>query len=149
MTSTTSERIRRWSNLLYLLPCIVAISLIACEDQRVVTHAELEAALKAQKTSAPKPETQEQPKSPPTTTAPADNSDEKEAQYFGSTYWDEILTSVYWYPDSKVTHLKFGHREDEIYLCGDHRKDFEPGNRYKLVVTFEPNAPCITNWRIK
>lgn len=147
MTSTTSERIRRWSNLLFLLPVLMAIFMISCEEDKVVTQKDLKAALKTSTQAEP----QEQPKSPPTgNTAPAEKSDdEKEAQYFGSTYWDELLTSVYYYPDSKTTHLKFNHREDDIYLCGDQRKNFEPGNRYKLAVTFEPNAPCITNWRVK
>lgn len=156
MTSTTSERIRRWSNLLFLLPALMAIFMISCEEDKVVTHGELDAALKAQKTST-QAEPQEQPKSPPTgNTAPADKSDEpkREAPYFGSTYWDELLTSVYYYPstganDPAMTHLKFNHRDDEIWLCGDQRKSFEPGNRYRLTVTFEPNAPCITNWRVK
>lgn len=105
-------------------------------------------------TTSPQAEPQEQPKSPPTATAPADKSDDdKELPYFGSTYWEEQLTSVYYYPKSvslpAQTHLKFNHREDDLYLCGDQRRFFEPGNRYKLLVTFEPNAPCITNWRVK
>jgi hypothetical protein len=107
-------------------------------------------------TTSTQAEPQEQPKSPPTgNTAPADNSEpQKEPPFFGSTYWDETLTSVYYYPaqdkdDVSTTHLKFGHREDDIFLCGDQRKSFEPGLRYRLLVTFEPNAPCITNWRVK
>lgn len=158
MTSTTSERICRWTNLLYLLPVIVA--LIACGQQPQTTterHHGFPAQPREQATTSTQAEPQEQPKSPPTgKTAPADNSDEdkKESPYFGSTYWDELLTSVYYYPaqtnaEVSVTHLKFGHREDDIYLCGDQRKNFEPGARVKLLVTFEPNAPCITNWKIK
>ena len=91
---------------------------------------------------------EEQPKQEP----PA--APEKEPPYYGSTYWDELLTSVYYYPsgdkgDAAVTHLKFDHREDDIFLCGDQRKSFTPGTKYKLLVTFEPNQPCVTNWKIE
>jgi hypothetical protein len=106
-------------------------------------------------------EPQEPPSLPPNTagTAPAGNTDEKpqkDAPFYGSTYWDELLTSVYYYPvdpdvkgDVAETHLKFNHREDDIWLCGDQRRFFEAGNRIKLVVTFEPNQPCATNWKTK
>jgi len=82
----------------------------------------------------------------------------EEPPYYGSTYWNELLTSVYYYPtkggdnnDLAVpsTHLKFGHRDDSIWLCGDQRKTFKPGYLYRLTVTFEPNQPCATNWEIK
>ena len=99
-------------------------------------------------------ETQEPPKPPPASTTPAEDTTPKEdAPFFGSTYWDELLTSVYYYPKSvslpSMTHLKFGHREDDIWLCGDQRKTFEPGNRVRLLATFEPNQPCVTNWKVK
>jgi hypothetical protein len=90
----------------------------------------------------------------PTPAPKAEPAPEKEPPYYGSTYWDELLTSVYYYPSGDkgtvaVTHLKFGHREDDIYLCGDQRKSFAPGSKYRLLVTFEPNQPCITNWKIE
>jgi hypothetical protein len=148
MTSTTSERIRRWANLLYLLPVIVA--LIACAEQpqqpaaktRIVT------------TTSSQAETQEPPKPPPARTAPADQNEEEEkpAPFYGSTYWDEVLTSVYYYPksagnDVAKTHLKFNHREDDIWLCGDQRKFFTVGERTRLTITFELDQPCATNWQ--
>jgi hypothetical protein len=150
VTSTTSERIRRWANLLYLLPVIVA--LIACEQQQQPSTVRTRIA-----TNSTQAEPQEPPKPPPASQVPAEKSDDeakKEPPFYGSTYWDELLTSVYYYPkngdgDFAGTHLKFNHREDDIWLCGDQRKSFEPGNRYRLTVTFEPNAPCITNWRVK
>jgi hypothetical protein len=76
----------------------------------------------------------------------------EEPPYYGSTYWEELLTSVYYYPkngdgDFAGTHLKFNHREDDLWLCGDQRKSFTPGYKYKLRVTYEPNQPCITNWK--
>jgi hypothetical protein len=149
VTFTTSKRIARWANLLYLLPVIVA--LIACEQQQQQPTVKTRIA-----TTSTQAEPQEPPKPPPASPVPAEKSDEdkkEEPPYFGSTYWDELLTSVYYYPKSvslpSMTHLKFNHREDDLYLCGDLRKNFEPGNRYRLTVTFEPNAPCITNWRVK
>jgi hypothetical protein len=81
-----------------------------------------------------------------------------EPPYYGSTYWDELLTSVYYYPtkggdnnDLAVpsTHLKFDHRDDSIWLCGDQRKSFTPGTKYRLRVTYEPNQPCVSNWKIE
>jgi len=147
VTSTTSERIRCWVNLLYLLPAIVAVALIACAPPTPVTKTRIVAA-----------QAEEQPKPSP---APAEKT--KEAPYYGKTYWDELLTSVYYYPENGLTidagtvigaavpatHLKFDHREDDIWLCGDQRKSFEPGNKYKLTVTFEPNQPCVSNWKVK
>ena len=148
MTSTTSS-FEKWfmqRGGILVLPLVMAIALIACNEAQQPPVVKTRIA-----TTSPQTEPQEQPKSPPTGTAPADKSDddERESPYFGSTYWDELLTSVYYYPDSKATHLKFNHRDDEIWLCGDQRRNFEPGNRYRLTVTFEPNAPCITNWRVK
>ena len=150
MTFTTSKRIARWANLLYLLPVIVA--LIACEQQQQQPTVKTRIA-----TTSTQAEPQEPPKPPPASQVPAEKSDyeaKKEPPFYGSTFWDELLTSVYYYPkngegDFAGTHLKFNHREDDIWLCGDQRKSFEPGNRYRLTVTFEPNAPCITNWRVK
>lgn len=108
----------------------------------------------------------EVPPPPPPAPAAAPEPEKKDdSPYYGSTYWDELLTSVYYYPDAgdqlegppsfrgskplPATHLKFNHREDDVWLCGDQRKSFEPGNRYRLLVTFELGQPCITNWKIK
>lgn len=41
MTLTTLDRIRRWSNLLFLLPLITAVALISCDSDRVVTRGDL------------------------------------------------------------------------------------------------------------
>jgi hypothetical protein len=102
-----------------------------------------------------------------TPAAPAAKEEEKkeDSPYYGSTYWDELLTSVYYYPDAgdqltgppsfrgsaaiPATHLKFSHREDDVWLCGDQRKSFEPGRRYHLRATFELAQPCVTNWKIE
>jgi hypothetical protein len=112
-------------------------------------------------TNSPQAETQEPSKPSPkqATTAPADNSQQEEQQpeppYYGSTYWNEVLTSVYFYPkgssdhEGAVTHLKFDHREDDLWLCGDQRKSFKPGRRIQLSVTFEANQPCVTNWNFE
>jgi hypothetical protein len=83
----------------------------------------------------------------PAPVPPPEKPDKEEEAFFGSTYWDELLTSVYWYPESKMTHLNFNHRDDDIWLCDDQRRNFDPGKRYKLSVTFEPNQPCATNWK--
>lgn len=89
--------------------------------------------------------------------APAAPED-KERPYYGSGYYNELLTSVYFYPDGgsfqgspdePFTHLKFNHREDDLYLCGDQRSKFLPGKQYTLVVSFEPNRECATNWKIQ
>lgn len=80
---------------------------------------------------------------------------ERDYPFYGYTFYDnETLTSVYYYPqgdsgqpDVPATHLKFNHVETDLWLCGDHRKDFEPGNRYRLSVTFELDSQCSTNWK--
>jgi hypothetical protein len=95
-----------------------------------------------------------QTETPPVQAPAAEEAKKEEPPYYGSTYWDEPLTSAYYYPkdgdkDFAGTHLKFSHRDDDLWLCGDQRKSFTPGNRYKLRVTFEPNQPCVTNWKIE
>jgi hypothetical protein len=94
------------------------------------------------------------PAEPPPTAPAAVEPKKEEPPYYGSTYWDELLTSAYYYPkdgdkDFAGTHLKFNHREDDLWLCGDQRKSFTPGTKYRLRVTYEPNQPCITNWKIE
>jgi hypothetical protein len=41
MILSTANSIRRWSNLLFLLPAVVAITLVACDSDRVVTRGDL------------------------------------------------------------------------------------------------------------
>ena len=159
MTSTTSES--RLLGQIVIGAVAVAVlaatfALVGCEDNPQPTVNNKTRIVTAPTTST-QAETQEPPKPSPQNarTAPADNSDDdkprKEAPFFGSTYWDELLTSVYYYPEYSpaMTHLKFNHREDDIWICGDQRRSFEAGNRYRLLVTFEPNQPCVTNWKIK
>lgn len=148
MKLETCERIRRWVNLLYLLPILVC--LVACQQAQQPpqpTAAQQEAKLRTEIASL----------NQQVSKLEARTGSTKENPYFGSTYWDELLTSVYYYPavvnDSTnspaMTHLKFDHREDDIWLCGDQRKAFSPGEKYRLLVTFEPNQPCVTNWQVK
>jgi len=126
-----------------LLVATVGIA-VGCEDDKIVTQKDLKTRIATTETqAAPKP-------SPRDEEPPA----KREAQYYGSTYWDELLTSVYFYPstgkdDAAMTHLKFNHREDDIWLCGALRRSFVAGERYRLLVTFEPNQPCVTNWKTK
>ena len=161
MTSTTSNDTPTWGGLAAILIPLYALALVlflcaltGCEENPQPTVNNKTRIVTAPTTSS-QAETQESPKPPPASTAPAEESDpQREPPYFGSTYFDELLTSVYYYPgetkgDAPMTHLKFSHREDLVYLCGDQRKSFEPGNRIRLMVTFEPNAPCITNWKVK
>ena len=154
MISTVSNFLEKWlmQRGLIFLAIFPMLLLFSCTDQPQQTSG-------ARPNGFPAQPRREEPSasSPADTSTPApkeEKKEEKEAPFFGSTYWDETLTSVYYYPkqvndDMAETHLKFGHREDDIWLCGDQRKNFEPGTRYRLVVTFEPNAPCITNWKLK
>lgn len=77
---------------------------------------------------------------------------------YGSTLFIGTITSVYYYPeggnqdgtpDNAATHVKFDYRDDDIWLCGDQRSKLEPGERAKMLVTFEPNIECQTNWKLK
>jgi hypothetical protein len=77
---------------------------------------------------------------------------------YGINWFQGTITSVYYYPqggnddttpNGASTHIKFDHREDDIWLCGDQRSKFEVGNRYSMLVTFEANADCVTNWKVK
>lgn len=159
MTSTTSK----WSVFIFWYHMALAVLFVAsvgcivgCDapQSTVKTDGGL-----SHRTVSPQAEPQEPPKpSPASTSAPAeDQKDEKETPYYGSTYWDELLTSVYYYPENggkdnaavPATHLKFNHREDDVWVCGDQRKSFKPGHRVRLTVTFEANQPCATNWQIE
>lgn len=150
MISTVSNFLEKWlmqKGLIFLMiiPMLFAIS---CADEPQQAQEARPHGFPAQ----PRPQAVTSPADTPT---PAkDKEEKKDPPFFGSTYWDETLTSVYYYPstgpdDPAETHLKFSHREDDIWLCGDQRRGFEPGNRYRLVVTFEPNQPCVTNWKTK
>lgn len=149
MISTTSNR----SLLgLWLFVCLTLVMAACTEQQPSKTDAHPnrvpvavgETVQTVPEPPQPSPKEQEAVPDPP----------KKESPYYGSTYWDELLTSVYFYPkdsntDFDGTHLKFNHREDDIWLCGDQRKSFKAGRRIKLTITFEPNQPCATNWQIE
>jgi len=156
VTSTTSS-FEKWfmqRGGILVLPLVMAIALIACNEaqQPPVVKTRIT-------TTSPQTEPQEQPKSPPTGTAPAENSEPKKiVPFYGSTVYEGEVTSVYFYPEGPnggevpQTHIKFNHHEEEpeeIYLCGDARKAFDVGNKYRMIVTFEPNTDCISNWRVK
>jgi hypothetical protein len=143
---------------LLLYAAVLIISTYGCGTPQQTQH------VRARIVTAPQG-TEERPIYPPAGSpalAEKENREEpkkaEEPPYYGSTYWDELLTSVYYYPakggDSNdltvpSTHLKFGHRDDSIWLCGDQRKSFSPGTKYRLLVTFEPNQPCVSNWKIE
>ena len=83
---------------------------------------------------------------------------QKDRPFYGSTHFMGEVTSVYWYPsgndavstpDLPSTHIKFEYREDDIWLCGDQRSKFDVGQKYNMTVTFEPNADCVTNWKVR
>jgi hypothetical protein len=117
------------------------------------------------KTRVPTLSTQAEPQVPPSPppdtagTAPAGSSEpKKEVSFYGSTIYEGEITSVYFYPQGPdgnevgQTHIKFNHHEEqseEIYICGDVRSKIEVGGKYRMLVTFEPNMDCISNWRFK
>jgi len=95
---------------------------------------------------------------PPAPTQPPAPPKPKDRPMYGETFFLGTITSVYYYPnggnqdgtpDNAATHVKFDYRDDDIWLCGDQRPKLTPGERAKMVVTFEPNTECETNWRLK
>lgn len=166
MTSTISKRVLDWAfiaakSLLLGYAAFLLLSCYACADAP-----EQPVSVRTRIVTPPIPAL-EPPKPPAPTEVDDGKREKKEAPYYGSTYWDELLTSVYYYPDAldqlepptfksnefgltvPATHLKFNHRDDDVWLCGDQRKSFMPGHIYELTVTFEANQPCVTNWKIK
>ena len=150
MTSTTFKVVFI-AAFLGLLACIV-VGCAADQPSKTDAHPNrVPVAVGETVQAVPDPPQQPSPKEPD---AAAPAPPKRESPFYGSTYWDELLTSVYFYPkdgdgEYDATHLKFSHREDDIWLCGDQRRAFKPGHRIKLTVTFEPNRGCQTNWQIE
>jgi hypothetical protein len=165
MTSTTSEKsgifphrplgfIEKWfmqRGLVFLL-VIPVIWMVACEQAQSTkseSHASrVPVAVGETVATVPTPE----PPKTPDAAAP-----HKEHPFYGSTFFDGIVTSVYYYPsggasdgtpDGQSTHVKFDHREDDLWICGDVRSKFDIGRRTRMTVTFEANADCVTNWKM-
>jgi|SRR5271157_2009955 len=153
MTFITSET-KFWALIAWGLfaVCLIGVSIIAGENTKP----------QAAKNRVPSLPTIEgvRNETPP----PAPPKDEAkppvpELPYYGTTVFEGQVTSVYYYPQgpssspgASQTHIKFDHHEEDpekIYLCGDQRKSFEVAHRYGLIVTFEPNTECASNWRIK
>lgn len=95
---------------------------------------------------------------PPAPTPPPTPPKAKDRPMYGETMFIGTITSVYYYPeggnqdgtpDNAATHVKFDYRDDDIWLCGDQRPKLAPGERAKMLMTFEPNTDCQTNWRLK
>jgi len=148
VTFTISERWRFFQRGLVSLLVIPFLCAVACDQPTQPSQPSV-------RNRVP---TVAQTDAPPAAPLSTDVLKKEEPPYYGSTYWEELLTSVYYYPaqggdngDLTVpsTHLKFNHRDDALWLCGDQRKIFEPGRTYRLLVTFEPNQPCVTNWKIE
>jgi hypothetical protein len=152
MTSITSENRR-----LLGLWVFVALTLVlwgCTAEQPSKTDAHPNRVPVAAVTEQPVPEPpQPSPKQEEAAPAPDD------PPFYGSTMYEGEITSVYYYPKGPnsqpgvaQTHVKFNHHEEapeEIWLCGDHRRELEVGLKYRLKVTFEPNEACITNWTSK
>jgi hypothetical protein len=150
VTSTTSKIIPHV--ITAYLTMIVLTLIVGCLQGCAQPEAQPATKTRIVTPTSSQAETQESPKpSPAGNTAPAEEP-EKKAPFYGTTYWDELLTSVYYYPksagnDVAKTHLKFNHREDDIWLCGDQRKFFTVGERTRLTITFELDQDCATNWQ--
>lgn len=149
MTSTTFKLTTTGKLFLYVVVPILVM--IACAEQPQQTVKNRVPALSEPATAAPAPAPTSEAQQP----APAPK---KVRPWYGTTHFDGEITSVYWYPegssgddapDTPSTHIKFQHREDDIWLCGDHRREFEVGRSYSMFVTFEANTDCQTNWKLK
>src|SRR5258708_33406901 len=76
---------------------------------------------------------------------PKKNDPAPDPPFYGSTMYEGEVTSVYYYPKGPnsapgeaVTHVKFNHHEEDpeqIWLCGDHRNQFDVGSKYHLRVS--------------
>jgi hypothetical protein len=134
--------------LLLLIPLLFAVACEQAQPSKTDAHPNRVPVAVGETVATVEPPAPPKPPDPPKEEAKS----QRQSPFYGSTFWDELLTSVYYYPkdgdgDTAMTHLKFNHRDDDIWLCGDQRRSFFPGRRVKLTVTFEPNQPCATNWQ--
>lgn len=148
MTFTNSNN-KRVGSLIGIVVGVAALCVALSIIMVVVTRASHEEHMQAITNRVPTPQTS--PKEEETASG--------DPPFYGFTIYEGEITSVYFYPkgpndapSSPVTHVKFNHHEEtpeELWLCGDHRNQFDVGSKYRLTVSFEPNETCVTNFQIK
>jgi len=76
-------------------------------------------------------------------------------QFYGRTFYEGVITSVYYYPEgpdanhsAAQTHIKFDHDDNlDVWFCGDQRARIKPGpGKRRIMLSYEPSTDCVTNW---